>query len=71
MDIAESIALPDMFNFLDNPRMSKTTNALESFFGHLKENVTLHRGMSYFHYQNYVYPLLPFNILDGFYQTRA
>ena len=47
-------ALPDMFHFLDNPRVSKTTNALESFFGHLKENVTLHRGMSYKHYQNYV-----------------
>ena len=54
MDIAESIALPDMFHFLDNPRVSKTTNALESFLGHLKENVTLHRGMSYKHYQNYV-----------------
>ena len=47
-------ALPDMFHFLDNPRIPKTTNALESFFGHLKENITLHRGMSYKHYQNYV-----------------
>ena len=47
-------ALPDMFHYLDNPRIPKTTNALESFFGHLKENITLHRGMSYRHYQNYV-----------------
>lgn len=47
-------ALPDMFHYLDNPRIPKTTNALESFFGHLKENITLHRGMSYKHYQNYV-----------------
>ena len=46
MDIAESIAFPDMFHFLDNPRVSKTTYALESFFGNQKENVTLHRGMS-------------------------
>ena len=32
----------------------KTNNALVSFFGHLKENITLHRGMSYKHYQKYV-----------------
>lgn len=42
------------FRFLENSRIPKTTNALESFFGHLKENITLHRGMSYKHYQNYV-----------------
>lgn len=47
-------ALPDMFHFLENPSIPKTTNALESFFGHLKENITLHRGMSKVHYQNYV-----------------
>ena len=47
-------ALPDMFHFLDNPRIPKTTNALESYFGHLKENVSLHRGLSYEHSQNYV-----------------
>jgi len=46
--------LPDMFHFLENPSIPKTTNALESFFGHLKENITLHRGMSKVHYQNYV-----------------
>lgn len=58
-------ALPDMFHFLDNPRVSKTTNALESFFGHLKENVTLHRGMSYRHYQNYVKWYLYFRNTDN------
>lgn len=47
-------ALPDMFHFLDNPRIPKTTNALESYFGHLKENISLHRGLSRKHYQNYV-----------------
>ena len=65
MDITESIALPDMFHFLDNPRVSKTTNALESFFGHLKENVKLHRGMSYKHYQNYVKWYLYFRNTDN------
>ena len=47
-------ALPDMFHFLDNPRIPKTTNALEPFFEHLKENIALHRGLSYEHYRNYV-----------------
>ena len=47
-------ALPDMFRFLDNPRIPKTTNALESYFEHLKENISLHRELSQKHYRNYV-----------------
>lgn len=58
-------ALPDMFHFLDNPRIPKTTNALESFFGHLKENIALHRGLSYEHYQNYVKWYLYFRNKDN------
>jgi len=58
-------ALPDMFYYLDNPRIPKTTNALESFFGHLKENVSLHRGMSYRHYQNYLKWYLYFRNKDN------
>ena len=58
-------ALPDMFYYLDNPRIPKTTNALESFFGHLKENVSLHRGMSYRHCQNYLKWYLYFRNMDN------
>ena len=47
-------ALPDMFHYLDNPNIPKTTNGLESFFGHLKQNISLHRGLSKEHYKNYV-----------------
>jgi hypothetical protein len=47
-------ALPDMFQYLDNPRIPKTTNGLESFFGHLKQNVSIHRGLSKDHYKNYI-----------------
>lgn len=47
-------ALPNMFVFIDHPSVPKTTNALESFFGHLKGNISLHRGLSKKHYQNYV-----------------
>ena len=47
-------ALPNMFHYLDNPNIPKTTNGLESFFGHLKQNISLHRGLSKEHYKNYV-----------------
>ena len=47
-------ALPDMFHYLDNPKIPKTTNALESFFGHLKQNISIHRGLSKEHYKNYI-----------------
>jgi transposase-like protein len=47
-------ALPNMFVFVEHPGVPKTTNALESFFGHLKGNISLHRGLSKKHYKNYV-----------------
>lgn len=39
-------ALPNLFAYLDNPRIPKSTNGLESFFGHLKTNLNIHRGLS-------------------------
>ena len=47
-------ALPDLFHYLDNPDIPKSTNALESFFGHLKTNLRQHRGLSREHFKNYV-----------------
>ena len=47
-------ALPNLFHYLDNPDIPKSTNALESFFGHLKTNLRLHRGLSRDHFKNYV-----------------
>jgi len=47
-------ALPDMFHYLDNGRIPKSTNGLESFFGHLKSHVTLHRGLSKEHRKNFI-----------------
>ncbi|MDR3181172.1 MAG: transposase [Prevotellaceae bacterium] len=47
-------ALPDMFHYLDIQCIPKTTNGLESFFGHLKQNISLHRGLSKAHYRNYI-----------------
>jgi transposase-like protein len=42
-------ALPDMFHYLDNPLIPKTTNGIESYFGHLKNHLDLHRGLTVEH----------------------
>ena len=39
-------AIPNMFHFIDNPSVQKSTNSIESFFGHLKDNISIHRGLS-------------------------
>lgn len=47
-------ALPDMFHYLDNRMIPKSTNGLESFFGHLKGNLDVHRGLSIEHRKNFI-----------------
>lgn len=42
-----SNALPNLFPYLDDPQIPKSTNGLESFFGHLKDTLSIHRGLSY------------------------
>lgn len=39
-------ALPNMFWYLDNEKIPKTTNGIESYFGHLKNHLDLHRGLT-------------------------
>lgn len=39
-------ALPNMFHYLDNPLIPKSTNGLESYFSHLKNNLNVHRGLT-------------------------
>lgn len=39
-------ALPNMFHYLDNAQIPKTTNGIESYFGHLKNHLDLHRGLT-------------------------
>lgn len=39
-------AMPNMFHFLTNPQIPKTTNGIEGFFSHLKNHLDLHRGLS-------------------------
>ncbi|HJW28297.1 MAG TPA: transposase [Saprospiraceae bacterium] len=47
-------ALPEMFHYLDNDRVPKSTNGLESFFGHLKGHLAVHRGLSIEHRKNFI-----------------
>ena len=56
-------ALPNMFNYLDDPEISRTTNALEGYFGRLKQKYRVHRGLSprkrknYFSWYFYLKPI--------------
>lgn len=49
-----SKALPNMFLYLQNERIPKSTNGLESFFGHLKGNLSIHRGLSKRNRRNFI-----------------
>lgn len=39
-------ALPDMFHYLDDASIAKTTNTLESFYSRLKADYRRHRGLT-------------------------
>lgn len=54
-------ALPNLFTYLDHPGMPRTTNALESFFGHIKDQLRLHRGLSEDRVDNFIKWYLCFN----------
>lgn len=39
-------ALPNMFHYLNNPKIPSTNNGLEGFFSHLKNHLDIHRGLT-------------------------
>jgi hypothetical protein len=47
-------AIPNMFSYLDDPAIPYTTNRLESYFTHLKEKLTLHRGLKLIAKKNFI-----------------
>jgi AraC-like DNA-binding protein len=47
-------ALPDMFHYLDDENIPATTNRLENYFSHLKEKLTLHRGLRFEAKKNFI-----------------
>jgi hypothetical protein len=47
-------ALADMFHFIGDKNIPKSTNGLDSYFGHLKLNLNVHRGLSKQHRQAFI-----------------
>ena len=45
----------------DNPDLPRTTNSLEAFFGHIKDQLRLHRGLSETRVDNFIKWYLYFN----------
>lgn len=47
-------AWPNMFHYLDDALVPKTTNALEGYFSHLKSYLSVHRGLSQKHRSQFI-----------------
>jgi hypothetical protein len=47
-------ALPNMFHYLSNPAIPKTTNGIEGYFSHLKNHLDIHRGLTVEHRINFI-----------------
>ena len=58
-------AIPDLFSYTRYPNVPKSSNAIESFFGHLKDNLRIHRGFSEQHFKDFVKWYLFLNSNDG------
>ncbi len=54
-------ALPKLFTYIDCPGVPKTTNSIEAFFGHIKDHLRLHRGLSETRVDNFIKWYLFFN----------
>lgn len=47
-------ALSNMFKYVDDQTIPRNTNSLEAFFGHMKDNLRVHRGLTIEHKQNFI-----------------
>ena len=47
-------AIPYLFTYTRYDNVPKTSNSIESFFGHLKDNLRIHRGLSNEHMKDFV-----------------
>lgn len=47
-------AIPNMFYYLNDPEIPYSTNRLESYFTHLKDKLTLHRGLRFENKKNFI-----------------
>jgi transposase-like protein len=46
-------AIPDLFHFINDKRIPSSTNALEGYFGHIKQRYRQHAGLSRMHRRAY------------------
>lgn len=54
-------AIPNLFRYIDTPGLPRTTNSLEAFFGHVKDQLRLHQGLSGTRVDNFIKWYLYFN----------
>jgi AraC-like DNA-binding protein len=47
-------AVPHLFAYINDPEIPKTTNELEGYFMHLKEKLTLHKGLRFDKRKNFI-----------------
>lgn len=47
-------ALPNMFHYLKNSNIPKTTNGIEGYFSHLKNHLDIHRGLTTKNRMNFI-----------------
>lgn len=47
-------AIPNMFNYLDDEQIPNTTNRIENYFTHLKDNLRIHRGLRFEAKKNFI-----------------
>ena len=47
-------ALPNMFHYLSNAKIPRTTNGIEGYFSHLKNHLDIHRGLTVKHRINFI-----------------
>ena len=47
-------AMPHLFAYLNDPAIPYTSNQLEGYFTHLKEKLTLHRGLRFESRKNFI-----------------
>ena len=57
----KDISKSNLFQYIDNPGLPRTTNSLEAFFGHVKDQLRLHRGLSETRVDNFIKWYLYFN----------
>lgn len=63
-------AILALFSYTRYPNVSKSSNSIESFFGHLKDNLRIHRGLSEQHFKDFVKWYLFLNSNDGYQKKR-